>query len=202
MKVKPLIILALIFCLSIPWSASAISIKPSISWDDTTDVIPAPVGVGFDSMTAYGQATGDPREQAGFTGTFFSTIDVTPFSGANVWLVEPGNTTLSDWVGIDSLTRVQSGSGWNYTIDMRFVSDSTNETPGNIPAPPSSPPWDAYPFVTETGSLQNITGAFRLNGPFPGYTAPAGFTDLLTIQVTSDINEAPPTDGHSTPDGR
>ena len=52
MKVKLLIILALSFCVSIPWTASAISIKPSITWDDTTDVIPAPVGVGFASMAS------------------------------------------------------------------------------------------------------------------------------------------------------
>ena len=201
MKLKLLpIFLALL--LASPWTASAISIKPTITWDDTTDVIPPPIGTGFSSSTAYGQAPGDPREQAGFTGTFFSTVDVTPFSGANVWLVEPGSTTLSDWIGIDSLTRTQNGGGWDYTIDMRFVSDSTDETPGFIPDPPSSPPWDTYPFVTETGTLQDITGAFRVNGPFPGYTAPAGLTDLIQISVASDANEAvPPGDDHATPDG-
>src|SRR4051812_30058419 len=124
MKTKPLIMLFVAFCLATPWTALAVSITPTITWDDTTDVIPAPVGIGFASMSAYGQAPGDPREQAGFTGTFFSNIDVTPFSGANVWLVEPGSTTLSDWIGINSLTRVQNGYGWDYTIDMQFVSDS------------------------------------------------------------------------------
>ena len=207
MKIKLLILALLAVCTFAPGKASVAAgvTMPTITWDDTTDVIPAPVGSAeFSNVTAFGQAPGDPREQAGFTGTFFSTVDVTPFAAANVWLVEPGSTTLSDWIGINSLTRVAvgmtAGGGWNYTIDMQFVSDSTDESQGNIPAPPTSPPWDAYPFVTETGTLQDITGAFRLNGPFPGYTAPAGLTDLISIQVASDLEPGGNGNGNHTPD--
>jgi hypothetical protein len=180
--------------------------KPTITW---TDNLPGDASVpitstGFSSSSTFNPIPGDGREQYGFTGTFFSTVDAQTFGGntgtfgpANVWMVEPSSTTLSDWLGIDSLTRVANGNGWDYTINMRFGSDTTSETQGNIPNPPQSPPWDAYPFVTETGTSQDVTGAFRLNN-FPGYVAPTGLADLLQIFGASDTSEA--TNGKGVPD--
>ncbi len=192
MKVKRLNLALLAICALAPCKVSAI---PMLTWLDTTDVILPATATGFDVINYnYAPAPGDPREQAGFSGTSFSTVDVSPFSFANVWMVESsGSTTLSDWIGIDSLTRVANGNGWDYTIALSFASNRTDEGQGNIPNPPSSPPWNTYPFVTEDGTIQDITGAFRINGPFPGYTAPAGLTSLLTIRVASDVETVPDT---------
>jgi hypothetical protein len=197
-----------------PCSAQAGVIKPSISWTDSTDVIAPPVGTGFITFSSFGPQPGDGREQAGFTGTFFSTVDAQtfgtgvpgdPFGPASVWMVEPGsNNTLSDWIGIDSLSRVGVTGGWLYTIDMRFVSDPIEGSGGsnNIPDPPTTPPFDPYPFVTETGLPQDITGNFNLTN-FPGYLAPPGLVDLITITVASDVNEAGGNggNGNGVPDG-
>lgn len=203
MQIKLLALIFLIPCTLIPWQTALgqTATKPTITW---TDNLPADASVpiiftGFDptSVQTFSPIPGDGREQYGFTGTFFSTVDAQTFGNgtntfgpASVWMVEPGNTTLSDWLGIDSLTRVASGNGWNYTINMRFGSDTTSETQGNIPNPPG-PPFNPYPFVTETGSTQAVTGNFLLNN-FPGYVAPQGLTDLLQINAASDTNEAAP----------
>jgi len=211
-KLLPFAFVAACIIAGAPWNAHAgfIDVKPTITWVDTTEVVGPPVGTGFITSSSFGPQPGDGREQAGFSGTFFSSVDAETFGTglpgdafgpASVWLIEPGSTnTLSDWVGIDSLSRVAVVGGWLYTIDMRFVSDPVegSNAANNIPDPPSSPPFNPYPFVTETGLPQDVTGNFTLND-FPGYRGPAGLTDLLTILVSSDIDEAP-TNGNGVPD--
>jgi len=183
MKAKLLKFGLLAVCGLAPWQASAL---PTLTWDESGSA----VATGFTFPTG-GKAYGSGESAGLINGTFFSTVDVAPFGGANVWLVEPGSKTLSDWVGIDSLERVAAaGGGWTYTLNVRYASDGEDEGQGNVPDAPVTPPWDPYPFTTETGNMQDITGDFRLR-VFPGYTSIPGLSSLVSIQIRSDVEGTP-----------
>lgn len=198
---KTIKILAAACVFTLVTSAGAVS----LSWNDLGDVQDS------NGATSYLTATGfNPGGTIvnGNEGSFYfslswgSNSDVQPFgssdpfggSGGVVYILDPDNTTMSDWASISLEKGAGSGGfAFTYTINGFFQSDS----PGN--GMPTSVP-NGFAAVIENGSFQDITGSYQYQD-FSGPPYPILFRALpsdLTIAFASDVDARSAPDGGST----